>query len=66
MYKGEEVFGHESIEGRFNNYFVSVFAQDKSEVVIPLNESPEKYLEVKNVFFSVTKRLWERKSKTET
>ena len=44
-YMEKEVFGYKSIADCFNNYFASVFVQDDTEVVIPFNQSPERFLD---------------------
>ena len=45
VFMEKEVFGYKSNAECFNNYFASVFVQDDTEVVIPFNQSPEKFIE---------------------
>ena len=41
----EKKIGYKSIAECFNNYFASGFVHDDSEVLIPFNQSPEKFLD---------------------
>ena len=45
VYVENEGYGFKSIAECFVNYFASVFVQDNSEVVIPFNQSPEKFFD---------------------